>query len=278
MSEGADERVYAFGEDGLFGSSDGGTTWRRLRSASQWLAAVDPADGRHLLAFDAVVGLVGSRDGGRTFVPSSEGFTASSIGGLVFLPSSPGVVLAGGYGFAGGFFVFRSTDGGSTWTEILRRDSYHKALVVDAGGDRVYLYTDLGLEVSSDAGDSWQFLPLVTSVLAVDRTIPRRLWATNGDSVQLSEDGGVSWREVGRPLSAGGYFSIHTIEAAFGRVYLGVDGGELWRSADDGGSWLLLDGDPSQLAISSLTADPRHAGRLWLTSSSLGVFVGDFSD
>ena len=52
----------------------------------------------------------------------------------------------------------------------------------------------------------------------------------------------------------------------------------LWRSDDEGATWVLIETDLSQGFGDGLEVDPRNPRRVWLTASRLGVLVGDFDD
>ncbi|HYE88199.1 MAG TPA: hypothetical protein VEA16_17675 [Vicinamibacterales bacterium] len=91
---------------------------------------------------------------------------------------TPGVIYAT-YGNFGGHHVYRSTDFGETWTALpgagagaLPDIPVHSIVVDPDDGQRLYLGTDLGVMVSTDAGASWMseetgFGPAVTMWLQI---------------------------------------------------------------------------------------------------------------
>jgi photosystem II stability/assembly factor-like uncharacterized protein len=99
-------------------SVDGGANWTALQMDAMQgtvsLLALSPANSRHVLYATGSNALVRSIDGltTRTVVLN----TADVIQGIVFAPSAPDTV----YAVTRGYRVYRSVDGGATWT--LRRD------------------------------------------------------------------------------------------------------------------------------------------------------------
>jgi len=93
-----------------------------------------------------------STDGGKTFLPQRSGLAAVRVNTILFDPNVPSRVYAGT--LEG---VFRSIDGGSTWTPT-GLDKWIEQIVADpARPGRLYAGTnsDGGLYRSTDGGDTW---------------------------------------------------------------------------------------------------------------------------
>jgi hypothetical protein len=125
--------------------------------------AVDPSDKRHLLLGAAGGGVWESRDEGATWKPRTDAMPTLAIGAIAFDPRHPATVYAGSG--EGNFYarlgagVFKSADGGATWSALPAGPLLGAGffdLAVD-GGDSSFLYaaTTRGLFVSADAGATW---------------------------------------------------------------------------------------------------------------------------
>ena len=82
--------------------------------------AVDPSDPKHLLLGAAGGGIWESNDTGATWTPRTDQMPSLAIGAIAFDPTNPKKVYAGSG--EGNFYsnlgagVYKSTDGGTTWT------------------------------------------------------------------------------------------------------------------------------------------------------------------
>ncbi len=182
--------------DGIYKSVDAGATWRHLGLR----------DGQQIPAI-----LVDPRDPNRVFA----------------------AVLGHPYGPNAERGVFRSTDGGETWTQVLHKDENTGA--VDLAFDPANPQTVFGVlwaarQAPWEIGSSWT------------------LSANNG--LYKSDDGGTTWRQVtaGLPGAADGLgrIGLGVAASAPARVYavLGATrGGGLYRSDDGGEHWRLVNGD-----------------------------------
>ena len=123
------------------------------------MVAVAPSRSNRVLA-GATKGVIYRNDSATTSNGSTvwsstrprEGFVSS----IAFHPALPDVAYATYAGF-GGAHVWKTTDAGVTWHSIDGNlpDLPVHGLVVDAGRNRLYLGTDLGVMVSLDDGASW---------------------------------------------------------------------------------------------------------------------------
>ena len=213
----ADMRSDIAQGEGMFRSADGGTTWNAigLKDTQQiGKILVDPRDAKVLL----VAAL------GHPYGPNAERG------------------------------VFRSTNGGQTWTRTLFHDA-------DTGA----------IDMAFQPGDP----DVVYAALWQTRRPPWNVYPpSSGPSGGLykSLDGGRTWRPLaghGLP-DAPGRIGLATTPTNPNRVYalVDADAGGLYRSDDAGASWSKVSGDKRIWQrgwyFGGITADPKDADRVWV--------------
>jgi photosystem II stability/assembly factor-like uncharacterized protein len=261
---------------GVWKTTDGGTTWAsvsdgQLRSSSVGAIAVAPSNpdvvyvgmGETQLRGNVMQGdgVYRSSDGGRTWTHSGLAET-QAIGRIRVHPRDPDLlyVAALGHPYAPNEQrgVFRSTDGGRTWRNVLARDARTGAadLIIDPNDPRV-LYATL-----------WE----------VYRK-PWILWSGGpGSGLFKSTDGGETWTELTRnpgfPTGVLGKITI-AVGANSRRLYANVEANEggLYRSDDAGATWQKINGsrDLWQRAFYflRLTADPKDPETIYALNFEL---------
>ena len=307
--------------DGIYKSTDAGETWTHVglpdserisriivdpRSADTVYACVPGK----LWSDSAERGLYKTADGGRTWQLVLKGANLSTGCGSVALdPRAPDVLFASLWDFRrkgwtfrsggdgptafSGSGLYRSADGGKSWTEItpqankgfLAKPYGRIALAVAPSDPRtVYAFvesTDSALLISHDGGSSWErgdksqwmvWRPFYFANLIVDPQDANRLYKTDGNLI-MSEDGGKSFSTIGG--FGGMHGDVHDVFIEAGNpkhVFAGDDGG-LWISYDGANKWWKTDNLPiSQFYHVSLDdADPYHVyGGLQDNSSWVG--------
>jgi photosystem II stability/assembly factor-like uncharacterized protein len=307
--------------DGIYKSTDGGETWTHAGLPDSERISriiVDPrapgtvyacVPGR-LWSDSAERGLYKTIDAGNSWQLVLKGANLSTgCADVAMQPGSPDVLLAGMWDFRrkgwtfrsggdgpkarSGSALYRSADGGKTWTELTAASNkglppkpYGRIALAFAPSDARTVYafiesTDSGLLISHNGGESWErgdksqwmvWRPFYFANLIVDPKNPKRVFKTDGAMI-LSEDGGRSFSTVGG--FEGMHGDVHDVvidPADSQHVFAGDDGG-LWVSYDGGNKWWKSDNLPiSQFYhVSVDNADPYHVyGGLQDNSSWVG--------
>ena len=253
--------------------------------------AVDPADGRRMLAGTAGGTIYLSADGGTSWRPVRNG-SGHAVLALAFDPARPGSLLAGTRG-AG---IWRSADGGASWqpqpgseARTVRAFAFLGGVVLAAGDQGV---------LSSRDGAPWSGagLPQVRisalTVLAASGGAANATVIAGGDATQGAEplplfssaDGGRTWAAVPATGPSGVIGGSSMVAALAGGppprqgarpLLMGSNTG-LFMTRDGGASWQQLTGGGALPAtdVSSLAVAPRRADRLYVASDGGGSAQG----
>ena len=200
--------------------------------------------------------------------PSNFGGRTRAIG---FDARNTSIMLAGGVSSG----MFRSTNGGGTWTKVSSNNEIHNATALaqdPTAQDTWYygtgeregntatlgaLYAGHGVWKSTDNGQTWTVLGSTqlsytsfdsqfdfTNRIVVDPT-NGDVYAAASDVIMKSENGGTSWTQVLGTFNNNNMTDI--VITSTGRLYAAFDGGDdsegVWTSTDGGsGTWTQIAG------------------------------------
>jgi photosystem II stability/assembly factor-like uncharacterized protein len=249
--------------------------------------AVTGVRGHPELAYFGTVGggLWKTEDGGETWAPMTDGqITSASVGAVAVSETNPDIVFIGTGetcirgNIMPGDGVYRSTDGGKTWTHVGFRESngiskirIHptnpQIVFVASFGKYSVPSAERGVFKSTDGGQTWRrvlFRDNKTGAIdiSIDRNNPNVMYASlweayrkeyqmssggPGSGLFKSTDGGETWMEItrnpGMPQKGLiGRIGVSVSRANSNRVYALVenDSGGLFRSEDAGATWALI--------------------------------------
>ncbi len=223
-----------------------------------------------------------TEDAGRTWTSTFDHGAAAPVGAIAVAPSDPNIVYIGTgqptprYDVAGGAGVFRSTDGGKTWTSVGLAATRSigriwidptdpNTVLVAAVGHFFGPNAERGVYRSTDGGKTWAHtLAIDSDTGAVDiaadpndahvlfaaawqaRQYPWQSYFTPvsgpGSGIYTSTDGGVTWHKItGHGLPSGnlGRISLATARTATAlRIYAEIDAPKNGGlyRSDDGGA------------------------------------------
>jgi photosystem II stability/assembly factor-like uncharacterized protein len=219
---------------GLFGSSDGGRTWRKAGLSGQDAMNLARPSGQTLWVAGHNV-LAKSTDSGLTWTDvRPEGLPSLDIHGFALDREHPGRL----YAAVAGEGLYRSRNNGRSFS-LISREVGGAVFGLGVLPDGRIFAADLkqGLLVSGDGGRSWR-LSLHEQLLglAVNPRTPGRLLAA-GRGIFLSENGGRSWRrvfEIPEPFGPVAWSTSRpNLAYAVGydrALYQSTDGGRSWQS------------------------------------------------
>jgi photosystem II stability/assembly factor-like uncharacterized protein len=257
------------GLGGIWRSDDGGRTWRNAGLK----------DGRHIIriivhpknpdiAWAAVMGhLFGpneergvykTTDGGKTWKRTLYVNNQTGCSDLVMEPGNPAVFYAGTWRLirtpyslesgGEGSGLWKSTDGGETWTNISAKKGLPKntwgivgVAVAPSNTDKVYAIIenkDGGLFMSGDGGETW-------TLTSNDNNIRQRAWYYTKVYVDPKNENKVYCPNVGFMVSTDGGRTFRSISTPHGDhhdLWIDPEDGNRMVVADDGGAQVTFDG------------------------------------
>lgn len=179
------------------------------------------------------------------------------------------------YGSFGGFHVYKSTDEGASWTDIIQKFPYDVYYMYNYNNEIFALTAAAGksIYVSSDGGENWSqrsTIPTITGngALLWLTSDGNKLYAmSNRKSFYTSTDNGANWTETVINTTAGGNMSCF---AAAGNVMVSViQGTGAVVSTDGGQNWAI--NNPTNPAL-TITYVIHFDGSVYGISSGSGVY------
>jgi photosystem II stability/assembly factor-like uncharacterized protein len=317
-------------DGGVWKSTDYGRTWSPIfdGEGSQSIGAIAVApsnsdilyvasgEGLHRPDLSVGDGIYRSEDAGKTWTHLGLR-DGQQIPALAVDPTNPNrlfaAVLGHPYGSNAERGIFRSEDGGQTWTKVLFKNDHTGGsdVVIDPRNPQVvyaslwdgrlgpwedgndYEGTSGGLFKSTDGGSTWTQLTnglpnnLVQINVAIAASDPNRIYATlstasgggyasgKGLGVYRSDDAGASWRKITddpRPAMkiGGGDLPVPVADPQNPDVVYSTSI-VTCRSTDGGKTWMSLRGAPGGDDYQNMWINPRDPHILLLVSDQGAV-------
>jgi len=262
----------------------------------------------------AAGGIFKTVNGGISWKPVFDRQGTASIGAIAVAPSNPSVVYAGtGEGnprnsASIGDGVYRSTDGGETWTRVGLTDTetIHRIRVHPTDPNTVWVAAmghkwgpnqERGLFRTTDGGRTWVKVLYIdentgASDVEIDYSNPRYVYAAlyelrrtpysfisggPGSGIYRSVDGGATFVKLTKGLPTGllGRIGLASARSKPGTVCALVESNEgiLYRSGDYGQTWTLVNSDPDintrPFYYTDIVVDPKDENRLYILNTPL---------
>lgn len=156
-----DPSTIYFGGNILAQSKDKGSTWNTLYTASNQNdvikeMAIAPSDAKTIVIYDGVE-LKRTTDNGTNWTTLT--FSHGTVSGIAIHATKPNHIYVGVSGYSSGSKVFKSTNGGTSWTNIsynLPNIPVHTIAYVTGTKDDLYIGTDLGVYYNTNNQSNWQ--------------------------------------------------------------------------------------------------------------------------
>ncbi|MBI3208482.1 MAG: glycosyl hydrolase [Candidatus Solibacter usitatus] len=258
--------------DGMYKSTDAGKTWKRIGlEDTRHIARVrvhpkDPdlvyvAALGHTFGPNEQRGVYRSKDGGKSWQKVLDRGNKAGAIDLILDPSNSRIVYAGFWEVyrkpwtlesgGPGSGLFKSTDGGDTWTELTRKPGLPKGLVGKVGitvspanPERLWAIIeadDGGVFRSDNGGNTW-------TLTNSDRRLRQRAWyysrlyadPVNADSVYVLNTGFYRSRDAGRTFTA-----IPTPHGDNHDLWIAPNDPNRMIESNDGGANVSFDGGRS---------------------------------
>jgi photosystem II stability/assembly factor-like uncharacterized protein len=242
--------------------------------------AVHPEDDNLWYVAVGSGGVWKTRNAGVTWTPIFDDQPSYSIGCVTIDPQDPQVVWVGTGENVGGRHVgfgdgiYRSEDGGQSWTRMGLEHSEHISKILIHPGDSNVIWVaaqgplwkkggERGVFRTTDGGTTWERVLgddewVGATDLVIDPRNPDRLYAATwqrhrnvaaylgggpGTALHRSTDGGQSWEKLtnglpeGRPGKIGLAISPQNPDVLYAAIELDRRKGAVYRSSDRGSTW-----------------------------------------
>ncbi len=270
--------------------------------------AVVESDPRIIYIGAAGGGLFKTVNGGTTWQALFENQPNPSVGDIAIAPSNPSIVYVGTgeannrQSSSWGDGVYKTMDGGATWTHLGLRETHHIGRIVVHPTDPNIVYVaalgdlwgpnkERGVFRSMDGGATWTQTLIIdadTGVtdIAIDSQSPNILYAAAyqrrrtvfgfsgggpGSGMYRSTDSGAHWTKMTRGLPANGDIGrcgLDIYRRNTNIVYAVVEHrtlGGVYRSDDKGVNWARMgDTNPRPMYFSQIRVDPNNDLKIWL--------------
>ena len=273
---------------------------------------VDPKDPSTIYIAAASGGIWKTTNHGTMWTPVFEGQPDNTFGDLAIFPGNTQIIWAGtgeqnnrqSTSWGGG--VYRSTDGGATWSYLGLKETRQIGRVVAHPTDPNIAYVaaagnlwrgnpERGVYKTTDAGRTWNKILYVDTLtgatdLAMDPRDPNVLYAAMyqrvrsafgyngggpGSAIYKTTDGGATWKKLENGIPAGDKGRIALAIAAsnpdvvIALIEHATESGT-YRSEDAGATWKKMSrSNPRPMYFSAPYIDPTNDKRIW----ELGVTI-----
>lgn len=220
--------VYAGTTEGLWRTTDSGATWARISPPSFIVndVMVDPRNPQHVLVATDRTGVLVSRDGGNSFVPSNRGFSHRQVTALVADRNNPDrlyAALVNNREYGG---VLTSDDGGERWEKFDSGLGLRDVFSLDQSGNgHLIAGTNNGVFELDDHSSLWKPINLVLTEKTT--MVPNRHRRKKSDPKTVVHHEWVKSELTGH---------VFQIKTGSDRWFAATSDG-LYRSLDFGKSW-----------------------------------------
>ena len=296
----------------LYKSTDAGASWADITGTLPkgiLDIAVDPSNPDTLYVTTNINGAYKSTDGGMTWA-KLENFPDVGAYDIEVDPVDPTILYAAARGgsmpawftaiagdrpagitFTDSAGVYKSTDSGLTWTQILSTSASCRAIRLHPDNRNVLFAVDLvdGLLVSTDGGNSW-----TSHNRGLGTAVPTSI-AVGGDKIYVGTQGcgvysgefdvdsrSLAWQpgRSNKPVPEVYSLQIMVDPTNSNRIFVSSYPGGLYRSDDSGATFRDKNGitpsvvvdDPRRQGYYTIAINPHNTSEMWLGTWGRGIF------
>jgi photosystem II stability/assembly factor-like uncharacterized protein len=256
-------------------------------------------------------GIWKTMNAGVTWKPIFDDARVASVGDIAVAPSNPNIIIAGTGEQTDGHGVYRSMDGGATWTNIGLEDTkYISTVIIDPKNPDVILVGVLdhpilgvglpnklrGVYKTTNGGKTWSHTlyrddMAGISNMTADPSNPKILYAgmwkpfdfragppekmTQSSWIYKSVDEGTTWTEVsedGLPTDPRDRVGLAVAAGTKGQRVFAIMSQGLYRSDDGGAHWRQITKDPritGNLYICRVYVDPKNTDTVYVMQTTM---------
>jgi photosystem II stability/assembly factor-like uncharacterized protein len=250
------------------------------------------------------LGILKTTDGGKSWrvLNQSNGLNSLYVGSLFMHPDDPDILLAATGKVVSDVYidyleennltnpmgVYRTTDGGETWTQVLGEGGFNAVEICTADTNIAYAGNANEVYRSEDAGVNWKRVsgqpgrgwgpPGVLAGLPIDFQCdpddPDRVFSNNyvGGNF-LSEDGGKTWKLASAGYTGAQITSVQVDPTNPAQIYAAGRNG-IWGSADGGANWYGMRYPPEDVPVwagewGGIAIDPENPKHLLASEETI---------
>jgi hypothetical protein len=238
-------------------------------------------------------GVLKSTDGGASWVAKNSGLPQyRGVMSLAVAPSNGNIIYAGVNGAGGGQGVFRSVNGGDSWSAGgggYGLENVSCIAIHPNDPNIVYVGTyNSGILKTTNGGGTWSLIntginyydPDYSGVesLAIDPDFPETVYAATYGGLYKSTNGGGGWNAINSGIvnTYASFGQIYLVKKSSGKVLFVPSSDGLYESDTEGYSWYKkadivlgsVTADPSTIMTSTLTLYAATTGNFYVSTDS----------
>lgn len=284
--------VYTTSSAGFFRSADAGVTWipsndGLLMGQSQAMA-LSPSQPQTVYQALNGMGVWKSTDNGASWAATTSPFTAGNVCAIAVNSDTDVEVFALTSALYSTPRLYRSTDGGGSWTSVDQHYASAGAVCADPASAGTYWtagsVTSGSVQLAcvsntTTSGPPWERDTLTTNnsrlyALAVAPSTTSTVYAGGQElgspALYRTTDAGSTWMKLSSTGISGYIYALAVRADAPGTVYAGTPQG-IFRSTNGGSSFTKV--STTIAGVRCIVADPSSPALLYLGTASMGVYT-----
>jgi photosystem II stability/assembly factor-like uncharacterized protein len=278
FTPGSSTTIFAGNDGGLFRTANGGSTWASLNKG----LAITQFYRLGLSKITAGLLTAGAQDNGNMKLNAGAWTNitnADGMGGFIDFANNNNVYAAIQYGS-----LFRSTNGGSSWTPINTPasgawvtpflQSPTVANTIYAGTDKVYKSTNQGTTWTAISGVLSGVGPLTILKVHIK---PDFLLAGDGDKLYRTTNGGMSWTDITGTLPVGANYLTDAVMSdndpqLIWVTFSGYNSGQkVYKSTNGGTTWSNISGILPNIPVNCIVYENKAGNPIYIGTDA-GVY------